>query len=83
MYVYIFVCVYHRCESHVTAVDACQTKIGEFDVPSARDQDVLGLQIPVKNIMRVKELQTTQQLTHHILNTQVQWCKCSSVLIRN
>jgi len=58
---------HHRGEGHLEAVDAGETKVGQFDLTSAGDQDVLGLQVTVNHAMRVQEVQPLEQLVHHIL----------------
>lgn len=58
---------HHRGECHLEAVDAGETKVGQFDLSSAGDQDVLGLQVTVNHAVRVQEVQPLEQLVHHIL----------------
>lgn len=58
---------HHRGERHLEAVDAGQTKVGQFDLSPAGDQDILGLQVTVNHSVRVQEVQTLEQLVHHIL----------------
>lgn len=61
---------HHRRERHLKAVDARQTKVGQFDLSSAGDQDVLGLQVTVNHAVRVQEVKPLKQLVHHILEKQ-------------
>ncbi|TNN62319.1 hypothetical protein EYF80_027436 [Liparis tanakae] len=58
---------HHRGERHLEAVDAGQTKVGQFDLSSAGDQDVLGFQVTVDHAVRMQEVQPLEQLVHHIL----------------
>lgn len=58
---------HHRGERHLEAVDAGQTEVGQLDLSSAGDQDVLGLQVTVNHAVRVQEVQPLEQLVHHIL----------------
>ena len=57
----------------------CQTKVSELDLPLGVDEEILGLQVSMKNPVRVAEGQALQQLekitlkmhTKIYINTQV------------
>lgn len=58
---------HHRGERHLEAVDAGEAEVGQLDLSSAGDQDILGLQVTVNHAVRVQEVQPLEQLVHHIL----------------
>lgn len=47
-----------------------QTKVCQFDLPLGVDEEVLGLQVSMKNSVRVAEGQALQQLEEITLETQ-------------
>lgn len=49
---------------------SCQAKVSELDLPFGVDEEVLGLQVSVKNPVRVAEGQALQQLEKITLQTQ-------------
>lgn len=49
---------------------SCQAKVRELDIALGIDEEVLGLQVPVKNPVRVAEGQALQQLEEVTLGTQ-------------
>lgn len=68
---------HHRGESHLETVDSSQTKVGQFDLSTAGDQDVLWLQVTVDHTVGVQEVEPLEKLVHHILEEarkQVEHC---------
>lgn len=61
---------YTRSEGDVEGVDACQSKVCDLDFSAAADQDVSWFQVAVQHHVCVQEVQTSQQLLHHVLRRQ-------------
>lgn len=59
---------HHRGKSHLKTVDAGQAEVGQFDLSIAGHQNVLRFEIAMHYSVRVKKVQTSEQLKHHILD---------------
>lgn len=52
----------------MAAIDPGQSKVSQLHLALAGHQDVLWLQVPMHDTIRVKECQTAQQLPHQVLH---------------
>lgn len=57
-----------------------QAKVGQLDLALGVDEEVLGLQVPVENPVRVAEGQALQQLEEVTLPRQVEFSPALTVL---
>jgi len=62
---------YNRCESHLIAIDTCETEVSKFDLhPWGVYQDVLWLEVSVYDTVGVDEVHAWQYLMKYMLKTK-------------
>jgi hypothetical protein len=59
---------HHGGKGHLKTVDAGKAEVSQFYLSIAGHQNVLWFQIAMHYSVRMKKVQTSEKLKHHILN---------------